>query len=161
MLLKYTPNGALHHLLDGIKAVIAKAPEAYCTRTSLNTWSRLHPCAAEPVELQPLLDQLAADRHIEITAVGANGLSADNQTNTRIALLGTGLLTLSRLNIKRAHPTKKGEIAGRKAELHGHPSPFDKPPARRAGADDFRNIPSRTDSTSRQYDAGQGIGTAL
>jgi hypothetical protein len=161
MLLKYTPNGALHHLLDGIKSVIAKAPEAYCTRTSLNTWARLHPCAAEPMELQALLDQLAADRHIEVTATGANGLSSDNHTNTRITLLGTGLLTLSSLNIKRAVPTKKGEIAGRKAELRGHPSPFDKPPIQRAGADEFRDIPSRTGDTSRQYDAGQGIGAAL
>jgi hypothetical protein len=161
MPITYIPNGALHHLLDGIKTVIAKAPEAYCTRTSLNTWVRLHPCAAEPLELQPLLDQLAADRHIEVTAIGANGLSADNNTNTRIALLGTGLLTLSRLNIKRAHPTKKGEVAGRKAELHGHPSPFDKPPVQRAGADEFRAIPSRTDNTSRQYDASQGLGAAL
>lgn len=161
MQLTYIPNGALHHLLAGIKAVIAKTPEASCTRASLNTWARLHPCAAQPVELQALLDQLAADRHIEVTAMGANGLSSGDHTNTRIALLGTGLLTLSRLNIKRADPAKKGEIAGRKAELNGHPSPFDRPPVQRAGADEFRSIPSRTDNTSRQYDAGQGLGAAL
>lgn len=159
--LHYTPNGALHHLLTGIKALITKSYEASCTWHSLHAWTRMNPCAAERVELQPMLDKLAADRYIEVTTIDANGLSAGDYTNTRIKLLGSGLLNLSALNIQRSTPKPQGTVAGRKVALTGQQSPLDRKPVQRDGADQFRGITSRTGDTHRQYDAGQGLGAAL
>lgn len=158
---KYTPNGALHHLLSGIKTLIASATEAACTRSQINTWARLNPCQVESVDLQHLLDQLAADRYIEVIATGQNGLSAADQSNTRVKLLGSGLLVLSKLNVQRKTPAPKGAIAGRKTPIHGYTSTIDSTPVQRAGSDQFKEIPSLTGDRSTQYDAGQGLGAAL
>lgn len=159
MQLSYTPNGALHHLLTGIKAMIAKDAAASCTWHSLHAWTRLTPCAAEPVELSALLDRLAADGHILVTATGAAGLSAGDYTSARVSLLGSGLLKISALNLQRINqPAPRGEVAGRKALLSGQPNPLDRPPVLRAGADQCSTIQSRTGDTFRQYDASQGMG---
>lgn len=157
----YTPNGALHHLLAGIKALIAATAESACTRSQINTWARLNPCQAEAVDLQHLLDNLAADRHIEVICTGKNGLSAADQSNTRVRLLGSGLLMLSKLNVQRKMPAPKGAIAGRKNHIHGHANPINSTTVQRAGSDQFKSIPSLSGDLSKQYDAGQGIGTAL
>lgn len=157
----YTPNGALHHLMAGIKSLIAASSETACTRSQINTWARMHPCQAESVDLQHLLDNLAADRHIDVICTGENGLSASDQSNTRVRMLGSGLLMLSKLNVQLKTPAPKGRIAGRKAAIHGHSSPIDSTPVQRAGSDEFKAIPSRSGDCAKQYDAGQGIGTAL
>lgn len=158
---KYTPNGALHHLLSGIKTMIAGSSEATCTRIQINTWARLNPCQVESVDLQHLLDRLAADRHIEVIATGQSGLSAADQSNTRVKLLGSGLLVLSKLNVQRKTPAPKGAIAGRKSPIQGHANPINSTPVQRAGSEEFKRIPSRSGDSSTQYDAGQGLGAAL
>lgn len=157
IILNYTANGALHHLLHGIKSLIAVNAEASCTWSQLQTWARLNPCA-EAVDLKTLLDKLATDLHIEVIATGAEGLSAGTHANSRVKMLGSGLLMLSRLNIKRTAPTPKGGIAGRKADIHGVTSPFDRPPASRAGSEEFRQIPSRSGDQAQTYDSAQGMG---
>lgn len=158
-ILNYTANGALHHLLHGIKSLISGSTEASCTWSQLQTWARPNPCA-EAVDLKTLVDKLATDLHIEVIATGSEGLSAGTHTNSRVKMLGSGMLMLSRLNIKRAAPPPKGCIAGRKAALDGITSPLDRAPASRAGSEDFRKIPSRSGDQAKQYDSAQGMGKA-
>lgn len=159
--LTYRPNGALHHLLTGIKTATTGDNAGSCTWHHLHTWARLNPCKAEPVELNTLLDKLAADELIRVTTTGPDGLSADKYSNARIHLYGAGLLKLTSLNMERNAPAAKGQMPARRAAIHGLQNPLDRAAPTRQGADDFRAVQSLTGGRATPYDGAQGLGNAV
>jgi hypothetical protein len=165
MNLPYSPLGALHSALAGIREIGATEADGGCSVQQLRAWLIARPSVVleeRGVETEAIAQQLQTDKMAVLVLRGDDMAARRISGTARVQLLGLGGIYLSRLDlladVRSSTPTS---VAASRSKLMGGCAPLPLGPApTRPGALDAASIPSRTGNELRPYQPSTGLGVA-